>query len=53
MPHSYEEIRSVALDVLSGRENVAHQPTQYEDLKLGVGEVFARREDKIQPGQQG
>lgn len=53
MPHSYEEIRSVALDVLAGREQVSHQPSQYENMKLAVGEVFARREGRIQPGHFG
>lgn len=53
MPHSFEEIRAVALDILAGRERVAHEPSQYEHLKLGVGEVFARREGRIQPGHFG
>jgi len=53
MPHSFEEIRAVALDVLAGREHVGFPPTQYENLKLDVGEVIARREGKTQPGQQG
>ena len=51
MPHSYEEIRSVALDILAGREGVQHQPTQYESLKLGVAEVFARREGQPRDGR--
>src|SRR3990170_3101306 len=53
MPHSLEEIRAVALDILAGRERVAHEPTQYEVLKLGVGEAFARREGRVQPGHFG
>lgn len=53
MPHSFEEIRAAALDVLSGREGVQYTPSQYEHLKLGVGEVFARREGRIQPGYHG
>lgn len=51
MAHSFEEIRAAALDILSGREAVQYKPSQYEHLKLGVGEVFARREGRIQPGQ--
>lgn len=47
MPHSYEEIRAVTLDILSGREKIQYEPTQYENLKLGMGEAFARREGKI------
>lgn len=53
MPHSHEEIRSAALDIIAGREPVAHEPTQYEHLRLGIGEVFARREGLIQPGHFG
>jgi len=51
MSHSFEEVRAVALDILSGREPVQYPPSQYENLKLGVAEVFARREGGIQPGQ--
>jgi len=53
MPHSHEEIRAVALDILSGRESVQYEASQYEHLRLGIGEVFARREGKIQPGHFG
>jgi hypothetical protein len=53
MPHSYEEIRSVALDILAGREHVAYEPSQYQHLLIGIGEVFARREGRIQPGHFG
>jgi hypothetical protein len=42
--HSYEELRSAALDVLADRESVDYQPTQYEHLKLGIAQVLARRE---------
>src|SRR5712692_2520801 len=44
MDHSFEEIRGVALDILSGRERVSYEPSQYEHLRLGIAEVFARRE---------
>jgi hypothetical protein len=47
MAHSYSEIRAVALDILSERESVSYQPNQYEYLRIGVGEVFARREGII------
>lgn len=53
MAHSYEEIRSAALDILAGRERVTYDASQYEHLKLGVGEVFARREGRIQAGTYG
>ena len=53
MPHSYEEMRAAALDLLTGRERVAYEPDQYEHLSLGLGEIFARREGRIQPGHHG
>jgi hypothetical protein len=47
MPHSYEEIRAIALDILSGREeNLKYPSNQYNNLKSNIGEVFARREGK-------
>ena len=33
-----------------GGEQVFYTPSQYEHLSLGVGHVFAKREDKIRPG---
>lgn len=53
MPHSYEELRAAALDILTDRERVYYPPNQYEHLSLGLGEVFARREGRIQPGSSG
>jgi hypothetical protein len=53
MPHSYEELRAAALDVLAGREDVPYPPSQYEHLSLGLGHVFARREGRIVPGHFG
>jgi hypothetical protein len=53
MPHSHEEIRAAALDILSGRESVQYEANQYEHLRLGIGEIFARREGRIQPGHYG
>lgn len=50
MVHSHEEIRAVVLDILCGRESVQYEPSQYEHLRLGIAEVFARREGRIQPG---
>jgi hypothetical protein len=46
--HSFEEIRSAALDLLAGRETASYDLTQYQHLLIGVGEVFARREGKSQ-----
>lgn len=53
MPHTYEELRSAALDILAQREQVPYEPSQYEHLSLGLGHVFARREGMIQPGRHG
>jgi hypothetical protein len=41
--HSFEEIRSVALDLLAGRERGAHDLTQYQNLLVGVAQVLDRR----------
>lgn len=46
MTHSYEEIRSVVRDLLSGREKTTIQMQQYEELCIAVGYVFARRENR-------
>lgn len=53
MPHTYEELRSAALDILAGREQVPCVPNQYEHLSLGLGQVLARREGRIQSGHFG
>lgn len=46
--HSYEEIRSAALDLLAGRERASYSLTQYQNLLIGVAEVFARRDGAVQ-----
>jgi hypothetical protein len=52
MAHSYEEIRSVAIDILATRAAVRYEPSQYQHLLLGVGEVFERREPpQTSPGR--
>lgn len=43
MPHSYEEIRSAAVDILAGREGTHYNPTQYASFETGVAEVLERR----------
>ena len=49
MNHSYEEIRSAALDILAGREKQPlDKPNQYEYLSKAVAEVFARREKRAE-----
>jgi hypothetical protein len=41
--HSYEELRSVIVDILVGHEKTRYPPEQYSSLVSGVGEVLARR----------
>jgi hypothetical protein len=53
MPHSYEELRSISLDLFAGRERFDVPINQYEVLKLAIGEVLARREGRFQPGHHG
>lgn len=43
MDHTYEEIRSVVLDIIARREPVGYEPSQFQHLLLGVAEVFERR----------
>jgi len=52
MSHSHEEIRAVALDILAGRETCSYPPNQYEHLRIGIAEVFSRRENPIQQRQE-
>jgi hypothetical protein len=47
MPHSYEEIRSVALDILSGREQVRIERSHSEGLKYAIAKVFDSREGRL------
>lgn len=44
MAHSYEEIRSVVIDILAGREKGSYEPSQYANLLHCVGDVFERRD---------
>ncbi len=43
MDHAYEEIRSVVIDILAGRERTNYSPDQFAHLVSGVGEVLERR----------
>jgi hypothetical protein len=43
MDHSYEELRSVALDILAGRERGYYDPNQYEHFKNGISDVLETR----------
>jgi hypothetical protein len=42
-PHSYEEIRSVVVDILIGFEKTQYEVQQFLGLQSAVHEVFARR----------
>ena len=44
MDHSYEEIRSVVLDIISGRVKGQYEPNQFAHLLANVSEVFTKRE---------
>lgn len=44
--HTYEEIRSVALDVISGRETGPYSADQFGNLAICVAAVFLRREKR-------
>ena len=48
MDHSYEEIRSVVLDILAGREKTNYSPEQFAHLLIGVGEVLERRDGSVE-----
>jgi len=48
-PRSYEEIRSVIVDILLGKEQLNHPADQFGSLVSGVNEVFARRAGKTGP----
>lgn len=53
MSHTFEEIRSVAMDIIAGREPMISSSTQYEHLSLSIGNALARRENRINPTHQG
>lgn len=42
--HSYEEIRKIAIAILTGKEKVKYDPSQFEHLRVGVAEVIQKRE---------
>lgn len=44
MDHSYEEIRKIAIGLLSGRETPSYDLTQYESYKLSIAEGIRKRE---------
>jgi len=43
MEHTYEEIRGVALDILSGREFLGAIPTNYQSLMEAIAKIFDKR----------
>ncbi len=48
MDHTYEEIRSTALDLLATREKAPYELTQYQDLLLSVAHVLQHRDGVAQ-----
>lgn len=47
MDHSYEELRSVTLDILARRERPSYSPDQFAHLVIGVAEIVEQREGKL------
>jgi len=43
MDHSYEELGSVALDILAGREKGTWEASQYEHLKKSISDALETR----------
>lgn len=43
MDHSYEELRSVAFDILAGREKGTWEASQYENLKKSISDALETR----------
>jgi len=43
MDHSYEELRSVALDILAGREKGTWEASQYENLRKSISDALETR----------
>ena len=48
--HTYEEIRRVAIDILSKREAVPYEPDQFSNLNVGIAHVFNQREGTSSSG---
>lgn len=46
MAHSYEEIRSATCDLISGKESGSYSASRFDHLKISVGEVLDRRDNK-------
>lgn len=49
MDHTYEEVRSIVIDLLAGRERSLHmadETRQYNTLRTAVADVLERREDR-------
>jgi hypothetical protein len=51
--YSYEEIYDIIVDILVKREQVMHEPNQWEGLKIGVAEVISRRAGQPTAGYSG
>jgi len=44
MAHTYLELRTTVLDILSGREKTSYKPGRYRELELGMAEVLLKRD---------
>ena len=49
MPHSYEELRTAAFDVLAKRVPVTYDPSQYRHLTIGVATALLERYAPTKP----
>jgi hypothetical protein len=44
MAHTYLELRTTILDILSGREKTSYKPGRYREIELGMAEVLLKRD---------
>ncbi len=51
MDHTYEELRTAAIDILAGREKTVQGPFQYGELSNYVKSVLDNRENGRNPGK--
>jgi len=42
--HSYEEIRKVAIEILSGKVKTQYGADQFENFKISILEIFQKRD---------
>ncbi len=50
--HTFEEIRSIAIDILAGKEQVHYTPNQYVHLAIGVAEIIQKKDPCFGSGEK-